>query len=171
MKSIDCFSEIEIKSNQLVSYLEHLVSSHNLRWEEHFGFDVIQIESSWIEKELSLRQINQIHPIKQLGLLRVENKSFYDWHVDSYRQSCINCLISKDHHSYLLFGDFKDEYYHNNIIELKYKPYTYYLFNNQKKHAVMNLDSKDRYLLSLYFEEETSYKILQEKLRNILIYD
>jgi len=169
MKSIDCFSEIEIKSNQLVSYLEHLVSSHNLRWEEHFGFDVILIESSWIEKELSLRQINQIHPIKQLGLLRVENKSFYDWHVDSYRQSCINCLISKDHHSYLLFGDFKDEYYHNNIIELKYKPYTYYLFNNQKKHAVMNLDSKDRYLLSLYFEEETSYEILREKLKSILI--
>ena len=58
---------------------------------------------------------------------------------------------------------------HINIIELKYKPYTYYLFNNQKKHTVLNLDNKDRYVFSLYFEEETSYEILREKLKSILI--
>jgi len=171
MIPIDCFSEIKTKSNELVLYLENLLSSENLSWQQHFGFDVIFLDNFWIEKELALQQINKIHPIKQLGLLRVEHNSFYDWHVDSYRQSCINCLISKDHNSYCLFGKYRDEWYHNNIIELKYKPYTYYLFNNQKKHAVMNLDSKDRYLLSLYFEEETSYKILREKLKNILIYD
>jgi len=168
MKPTDCFSEIKIKSNKLITHLEHLISSQNPSWEEHFGFDAIPIDSSWIEKELPLKEINEIHSIKQLGLLKVSNKSFYDWHVDSYRQSCINCLISKDHHSYLLFGEYKDEYYHNNIIELKYKPYTYYLFNNQKKHSVVNLDSKDRYLLSLYFEEETPYETLRKKLKSIL---
>ena len=46
--------------------------------------------------------------------------------------------------------------------------YTYYLFNNQKKHAVINLDKKDRYLLSLYFQEEASYQILQRKLRSTI---
>ena len=55
------------------------------------------------------------------------------------------------------------------IKRFKYKPYTYYLFNNQKKHAVMNLDKKDRYLLSLYFKEEASYEILQKKLVTTLI--
>tara|TARA_R100000988_G_scaffold91308_1_gene55073 strand:+ start:57 stop:566 length:510 start_codon:yes stop_codon:yes gene_type:complete len=169
MISIDCFSEIKTKSNELVLYLENLISSENLFWQQHFGFDVIFLDNSWIQKELALNEINKIHPIKQLGLLKVENKSFYDWHVDDYRQSCINCLVSKEHHSYCLFGKHKDEWYHNNIIELKYKPYTYYLFNNQKKHAVINLDSKDRYLLSLYFNEETSYKILTKKLKSILI--
>ena len=169
MISIDCFSEIKTKSNKLVLYLENLISSEDLSWQQHFGFDLIPIDDSWIEKELALQQINKIHPIKQLGLLRVKHNSFYDWHVDSYRQSCINCLISKNHHSYCLFGKYKDEWYHNNIIELKYKPYTYYLFNNQKKHAVINLDSKDRHLLSLYFEEEASYERLQRKLRSTLI--
>ena len=46
---------------------------------------------------------------------------------------------------------------------------TYYLFNNQKEHTVLNLDNKDRYVFSLYFEEETSYEILREKLKSILI--
>jgi len=169
MISIDCFSEIKTKSNELVLYLENLISSKNLSWEQHFGFDVVFLDNSWIQKELALREINEIHSIKQLGLLKVGNKSFYDWHVDDYRQSCINCLVSKEHRSYCLFGKHKDEWYHNNIIELKYKPYTYYLFNNQKKHAVINLDSKDRYLLSLYFNEETSYEILTKKLKSILI--
>jgi len=170
MNPNDCFSEIKIKSNRLVLYLEHLIFSENLTWQQHFGFDVIFLDGSWIEKELALNQINKIHAIKQLGLLRVKNKSFYDWHVDDYRQSCINCLVSKEHHSYCLFGEQKDKWYHNNIIELKYKPYTYYLFNNQKKHAVMNLDKKDRYLLSLYFQEETSYEILQKKLKSTFTY-
>ena len=169
MISIDCFSEIKTKSNKLVLYLENLISSEDLSWQQHFGFDLIPIDDSWIEKELALQQINKIHPIKQLGLLRVKHNSFYDWHVDDYRQSCINCLVSKEHNSFCLFGKHKDKWYHNNIIELKYKPYTYYLFNNQKKHAVINLDKRDRYLLSLYFQEEASYEILLSKLKSSLI--
>ena len=169
MNQNDCFLEIKTKSNKLVLYLEQLISLPDLTWQQHFGFDVIFLDNSWIQKELALNQINKIHPIKQLGLLRVKSKSFYDWHVDDYRQSCINCLVSKEHHSYCLFGKHKDEWYHDNIIKLKYKPYTYYLFNNQKEHTVLNLDSKDRYVFSLYFEEETSYEILKEKLKSILI--
>ena len=169
MIPIDCFSEIKTKSNELILYLENLISFKNLTWQQHFGFDVIFLDNFWIQKELALNEINKIHPIKQLGLLRVKFKSFYDWHVDDYRQSCINCLVSKEHNSYCLFGEHKDKWYHDNIIELKYKPYTYYLFNNQKKHAVINLDSGDRYLLSLYFKEEASYEILLKKLKSSLI--
>ena len=168
MIPIDCFSEIKTKSNKLILYLENLISFKNLTWQQHFGFSVIFLDNYWIQKELALQQIDEIYPIKQLGLLRVKHKSFYDWHGDDYRQSCINCLVSKEHNSYCLFGEHKDKWYHDNIIELKYKPYTYYLFNNQKKHAVINLDKKDRYLLSLYFQEEASYQILQRKLRSTI---
>ena len=109
MIPIDCFSEIKTKSNKLALYLEHLISSQNLSWQQHFGFDVIFLDNSWIQKELALNEINKIHSIKQLGLLRVKHKSFYDWHVDDYRQSCINCLVSKEHNSYCLFGKHKDD--------------------------------------------------------------
>ena len=169
MNPTDCFSEIKTKSNELAIYLEDLISSQNLSWHEHFGFDVVFLDSSWIQKELALKEINELHPIRQIGLLKVSSNSCYHWHVDGFRQSCINSLISKDHYSHTLFGEYKDEIYHKNIIELKYKPYTYYLFNNQKEHTVLNLDNRDRYLFSLYFNEETSYEILREKLKSTLI--
>tara|TARA_R100001440_G_C2468096_1_gene111147 strand:+ start:109 stop:624 length:516 start_codon:yes stop_codon:yes gene_type:complete len=169
MNQVDCFSEIKTKSNKLALYLEDLISTQNLSWDKHFGFDVIFLDSSWIQKELALKEINELHQIKQIGLLKISGKYCYHWHVDGFRQSCINSLISKDHYSYTLFGEYKDEFYHNNLIELKYKPYTYYLFNNQKNHTILNLDNKDRYLFSLYFEKETSYEILRDKLKSILI--
>ena len=71
MNPNDCFSEIKTKSNKLVLYLEHLIFSENLSWEQHFGFDVIFLDNGWIQKELALKEINKIHPIKQLGLLRL----------------------------------------------------------------------------------------------------
>ena len=77
MNQNNCFTEIKTKSNGLVLYLEHLISLENLTWQQHFGFDVIFLDDSWIQKELALKQINKIHPIKQLGLLRVKHKSFY----------------------------------------------------------------------------------------------
>ena len=169
MKSIDCFSEIKTKSTELALYLEDVISNQDLFWQEHFGFDAHPIENIWIKKELALNQIDAMHPIKQLGLLKIPSKSFYNWHVDDFRQSCINMLISKNHHSYSMFGEYKNNYYHNNIIELQYKPYTYYLFNNQKRHSVVNLDNEDRYLLSLYFSEEKPYHLLQEKLKTQLM--
>jgi len=169
MNTIDCFSEIKTKAKDLVPFLEDLTKFEKIPWQEHFGFKAIPIDTRWIGKESALDKIHKVHPIKQLGLLKVPKKSFYNWHVDDFRQSCINLLVSKDHHSYSVFGEHQNDYYHNNIIELNYKPLTYYLFNNQRKHAVINLDSKDRYLFSLYFEEETPYEVLQEKLKSDLV--
>ena len=168
MKTSDCFSEIKTKANELVSFLEFLIDL-NLPWEEHFGFEMIPIENCWIEKETALQEIDKINPIKQLILLKIPSKSFYNWHVDDFRQSCINLLVSKNHHSYSMFGEHKNKYYYNDIIELKYKPLTYYLFNNQENHAVINLDDRDRYLFSLCFKKEIPYATLQEKLKNNLI--
>jgi len=163
------FSEIKTKSNELVSFLEYLINFEEVPWTEHFGFEASPIDSLWIERELALKEINEIHPIQNLGLLKIPRKSFYNWHVDGFRQSCINLLVSKDHHSYSMFGEYKNEYYYNNLVELNYKPLTYYLFNNQKNHAVINLDDKDRYLFSLYFKDEIPYGILQKKLKNLIV--
>ena len=168
MKTSDCFSEIKTKANELVPFLEFLISL-DLPWKEHFGFEAFPVETCWIEREAALREIDKINPIKQLGLLKIPRKSFYNWHVDDFRQSCINLLVSKNHHSYSMFGKHKNNYYHDDIIELNYEPLTYYLFNNQEKHAVINLDNKDRYLFSLYFKEETPYETLREKLKDNLI--
>ena len=162
------FSEIRTKANELIPFLEFLINL-KLPWREHFGFEMIPIEDCWIEKETALQEIDRINPIKHLGLLKIPKKSFYNWHVDDFRQACINMLVSKDHHSYSVFGKHKSKYYYNDLTELNYKPLTYYLFNNQENHAVINLDDKDRYLFSLYFKDELPYEILQKKLKNLIV--
>ena len=40
MKTSDCFSEIKTKANELVPFLEFLISL-DLPWKEHFGFEGI----------------------------------------------------------------------------------------------------------------------------------
>ena len=166
MNPDDCYSQLFSHANEIVSFLRCLSTSTKLPWEEHFGFQAIPIDSEWIKKEHMLSQVNEVQPIKQLGLLKIPPKSFYNWHVDDYRQSCINLLISENfgRQSITVFGKEKNGYYHDNIIELKYMPSTYYLFNNQVKHSVLNLDDKDRYLLSLYFEEELPYEVVRDKM-------
>lgn len=155
----DCFLPLKLKAQELPCYLNGLICSE-LPWQKHFGFDCVEIEKSWIDKEPALKAVHSLHKIKQLGLLRVESLSMYDWHVDGYRQSCLNMLISENHNSITLFGNQRD-YVNKNIIQLKYEPRTYYLFNNQMQHCVINLD-EPRYLFSLYFESETPYSQLKE---------
>lgn len=154
MNTQDYFVPIKQKAEGLPSYLMEIANS-NPPWREHFGFECIPVSNDWIEKEPALKSVHAHQPIKQLGLLCISEGVMYDWHVDSYRQSCINMLISQNHHSHTLFGEQRD-YTNKNIVELKYEPNTYYLFNNQAKHCVVNLDGP-RYLLSLYFECETMY--------------
>ena len=101
-----------------------------------------------------------------LGLLRIPPNSIYDWHKDEYRLSAVNMLIKHDH-SHSLFAKSRDNYYIN-ITELSYQPYTYYLFNNQQYHSVLNFN-KPRYLFSLYFDKELDYTSLKELLHPILL--
>lgn len=150
----DCFSALKLKAQELSLYLRGLISEE-LLWQEHFGFDCVEIDRRWIDREPALKAVHSLHQIRQLGLLRVQAKSMYDWHVDGYRHSCLNMLISENHNSITLFGRQRN-YVNKDITQLQYEPDTYYLFNNQMEHCIINLDG-DRYLFSLYFEEEIPY--------------
>lgn len=159
MQQQDCFVPLAQKAEGIVDYVNWTIDQE-LPWGQHFGFDAQPISRYWVEEEPALKAVNACNPIKQLGLLKVAPHSMYDWHTDEYRQSCLNLLISTDHHSHTLFGKQRD-HINKNVCELKYEPRTYYLFNNQIEHCVINLDGP-RYLISLYFEEEKPYQELKE---------
>jgi len=161
----DCFHAFKIQSVELEGFIAWLLDKER-SWAKHFGFDAIQLPQDFLEVEPLLAAVHKIHPIKSLGLLKVPAKTMYDWHTDDYRLSCINLLVNENHNSHTLFGKQRD-HINKDIIELKYKPKTFYLFNNQVEHCVVNLDV-DRYLFSLYFEEEISYPSLKEKLFHLL---
>jgi hypothetical protein len=161
----DCYCPLLAKATHIPDFVNTLLATH-VTWTEHFGFDAIELPDTFIEIEPALKETNKKHKIQRLGLLRIPENTMYDWHVDQYRLSCINMLINTDHHSHTLFGAQKD-YINKKIIELKYEPNTFYLFNNQMEHCVINLDGP-RYLFSLYFEEEIDFAFLKDKLQDLI---
>ena len=49
------------------------------------------------------------------------------------------------------------QFYVEPIVELIYKPNTWYIFNSQEKHSVINLDGKERVLFTLIMPKEVKY--------------
>ena len=158
MNPIDCFTPLRHKAEEIPSYI-HWLLGQNPSWEEHFGFQAVPIPTEFVKVEPALNELDQIWKIGRLGLLRVEKNSVYDWHVDQFRQSCVNLLYSTKNKSHALFGHQRD-CLNKDVIELNYEPDTFYLFNNQIQHTVINLDGP-RYLFSLYFDEEKDYVSLR----------
>jgi hypothetical protein len=159
MLAIDCFCPLQQKAEELVDYASWVINQ-DLPWTSYFGFQARPIHEYWIEQEPALALVHKFAPIKSLGLLCVPPSVMYNWHKDLHRKSCINLLISENHHSHTLFGKQRDEL-NRSICELAYEPKTYYLFNNQVEHCVINLDTT-RYLVSLIFENETKYEDLRD---------
>ena len=97
-----------------------------------------------------LRSIFEVHPFSA-GVLMIPASSIYNWHVDDNRGASLNMLISGED-SRCFFTDEPFEMV-NGIHELRYSPRTYYLFNTQEYHSVINTGS-DRYLFSVEFLED-----------------
>ena len=76
----------------------------------------------------------------------------YLWHVDEKRGLSINMLLSFDHVSHSVFGDFGNRPTKEQvqITELKYKKDTFYIFNTQRPHTVFNFE-QSRYLFTVEF--------------------
>ena len=158
MNPEDCFTPLRHKAVEITDYIQWLLGQ-NPSWEEHFSFQAVPLPSEFIKVEPALKELDQIWKIGRLGLLRVEENSVYDWHVDQFRQSCVNLLFSTENNSHTLFGHQRDSL-NKDVIELEYEPKTFYLFNNQVPHTVINLDGP-RYLFSLYFDQEKDYPSLR----------
>jgi hypothetical protein len=47
------------------------------------------------------------------------------------------------------------------ILELKYEPKKFYLFNSQKQHSVINLD-RDRILITYLFHKPKTYQDIKD---------
>jgi len=156
IKPSDCYAELKGEADYLLHYSDWIIKHEN-RWTDHFGFKAVELDKdTLLQEEPLLGLVNIYSPIARMGLLRVPAFNFYDWHVDEYRLSCINLLISTNNHSHTLFGVQNDDL-NKQVCELQYKPKRFYLFNNQIKHCVCNLD-QERYLFSIYFQEEMRYK-------------
>jgi hypothetical protein len=86
-----------------------------------------------------------------VGILRLDPHTTYDWHTDTRRGVCINMLLNNAQ-SNCLFSVGAALATHS-FVELKYRLGSYYIFNNQVPHMVINFN-ESRYLMSVEFEAD-----------------
>ena len=140
------YLKIHTKSTIAKEALEYALASQD--WFQYFDFDVIFLPQEMIQKDTFLRYVSSKFKLR-VGVLRLPTNTCYDWHTDDERGVAINMLLTPEVRSNCLFtrggeNSFKFE-------ELVYEPDTFYIFNTQVKHMVLNYE-KPRYLLSVEFE-------------------
>jgi hypothetical protein len=128
-------------------------------WKPYYNFHAIQVPFDLAYSDPILRSLGTKYPLA-VGIIRLDPYTTYDWHVDGRRGVCVNMLLN-DVKSHCLFEVEHDEATHT-FLELKYCLGSYYVFNNQVPHMVINFN-ESRYLMSVEFEadkNELSYEQL-----------
>jgi hypothetical protein len=151
--SVNCYAEFIEKSTTIIDYFHTLVKTDSY-WLPYLGWDLKKIPREIFLKEHLLDMINKQFLIKTAVIMRTDPYQNYRWHIDRYRGVCINMLLTPDVRSYCMFGTQKNE---DNVYfsELNYEKNSFYLFNNQMMHSVINFN-QHRYLFSIEFVDDKS---------------
>jgi len=145
------FYEIKTKSVIRDVVLHHAMRE-DAKWVKYFNFDATQIPNNILALDPVLADIGSRHPLIG-GVVMLPPNSFYNWHTDTRRGVSINMVINpQDGVSHCIFTADKDVVV-GKFTELKYEPETYYLFNTQVNHMVLNFDMP-RLLLTVEFSED-----------------
>jgi hypothetical protein len=159
---MNLFYELPQKSSIAKELLHYAMNEGE--WHEYYNFHAMQVPDELAFKDVTLRSLNHNHKLR-VGILRLDPYVCYDWHVDTSRGVCVNMLLN-DVESKCLFSIEQGEITRT-FKELKYKPETYYLFNNQVEHTVINF-TQNRYLMSVEFEEGKDVLTFNNLLKEII---
>ena len=151
-----------LPTESVVAYDSLAFAVNQADWVKYHNFYATQVPFDLVFIDPTLSSIADKHKLA-VGILKLDPNVVYDWHKDTRRGVCINMLLNNAE-SNCLFSVSNDEATHT-FVELKYQLKSYYAFNNQVEHMVVNF-SRTRYLMSVEFEEDkntlTFEKLLQE---------
>jgi len=142
---------------------------HNIAWNpdttwwEYFNFTAAKVPLEFLMEDSFYKWLYERHPY-EAGILKMENKTMYNWHKDTNRGVCINCMIPTPNVSYTFFRD--KVAVQNKIVELAYYPGVRYIFNNQQDHMVINYDGL-RFMLTLEFEKNKNELSFEQLTKDI----
>ena len=135
-------------SEDLLAFAQNIPQEH---WSVYYNFDAVPVPHELLNADpfiVALAEKRKFHA----GVLRMKPNTCYNWHVDTDRKVGINMLLSTDADSHCVFLRGEPGVVFD-VKELKYKPNSYYVFNTQVPHMVLNA-AQPRYLFSLEFLEE-----------------
>jgi len=129
--------------------LTHATETYN--WVPYYSFLVTPVPEKILDRDPFLVKLSKKRKF-QSGILKMEPDTCYNWHVDTDRKVGLNMLLmGQDSQCLFLNGEpglvFKTK-------ELEYEADTYYVFNTQVPHMVLN-GKGPRYLFSLEFVDLT----------------
>ena len=139
----------KIPSGSLISeeLLEFAKNAQN--WQDYYNFKTIQVHPDILLKDPFLVNLYRLHQFTA-GIVKLNPNVCYNWHIDTDRGVGVNMLLTPKVRSHCLFA--KGEGVQFGFEELAYDPDSYYLFNTQTQHMVLNFAEK-RYLFTLEFAE------------------
>lgn len=129
-------------------------------WAKYYNFEAIRVHPDLMRRDPFLSYLSKKRKF-QAGILRMPPNTCYNWHMDTDRKVGLNMLLEDDRQSRCVFiaedrgkasGVASPEVVFKTR-ELKYQPSTYYVFNTQKPHMVLNT-TRPRYMFSLEFLDE-----------------
>jgi hypothetical protein len=144
------FHEIKQKSIIREAVIREAMRS-DAEWVKYFNFDATRIHNDVLALDPLIADIGSRHPLMG-GVVMLPPNTFYNWHTDTRRGVSLNMVLNpQDGLSHCVFTPDKDVVV-GEFVELQYKPDTYYVFNTQVDHMVLNFD-KPRLLLTIEFGE------------------
>lgn len=145
------FTPVHKKSELRAAVMRYVATLPPEAWLPYYNFSATPIPHEILDLDplfAALAQKRKFH----VGVLRTEPNTCYNWHVDTDRKVALNMLLCDDGQSRCVFAP--DQFgVVTPIVELRYEPDTYYVFNTTVLHAVFNF-SEPRYLLSVEFLAE-----------------
>jgi hypothetical protein len=135
-------------------------------WVKYFNFDATRIPNDILAQDPVIADIGSRHPLMG-GVVMLPPNTFYNWHTDTRRGVSINMVLNPyDGMSHCVFTPDKDVVV-GQFVELQYKPDTYYVFNTQVNHMVLNFE-EPRFLLTIEFGEDKDALSYDDLLLEIL---
>jgi hypothetical protein len=134
-------------------------------WQDYYNFKAIQVPIEMLSKDSFLMGLFHKHPFVA-GIVQLSPYVCYDWHTDTRRGVGVNMLLTPEVKSHCLFTSSEGAQFP--FEELVYEPDTYYLFNTQVRHTVINF-YEPRYLFTLEFaadKDQLSFENLLEQIKN-----
>ena len=137
-----------VGQSTLVPALVELVDqSLGHEWMLYYNFMALPVPRKIVMTDPFFQALAHRHTF-HAGVLKMPENTCYDWHTDTNRKVSINMLLSDTRSDCLFMDGVPGMSFRFN--RLSYLPETYYAFNTQVPHTVLNY-SGDRYLFSVEF--------------------
>jgi hypothetical protein len=127
---------------------DYVVRSAGSDWIDYYNFKTLPVPQYVLAYDPVLLRLAEEHEF-HAGVLRMDPLTCYNWHVDTTRKVSLNMLLRDNADSLCLFLSGKPGVSFE-VHKLQYKPDTYYVFNTQIPHMVLN-QTGYRYLFSIEF--------------------